>query len=571
MLYDELLPYDALTKRPQAGLLHEWKPSGDGRLWLLELRPGVRWSDGANVTARDVVHTLNRLREGPRNRYSRWVEDITLVKRFNQRRVGVRLARPRKKPPKLPVPLLPRHIWKSVKAADVAAFENDPPIGSGPFSSSTLNDGDTLRLTARESHWRGEPAVDELTLEFFETQEALAAALRAGRIDVADDLGPEQAQELATSPDIEVRPTEATAFVSLGINSGATDGDGEISLREARVRRAIAMSLDRGQLRALALGTYGEVGSTIVPPSLTQHTQPPPELELPLDPQRADKLLRRAGIRDVDGDGVRENSIGLPLKLRLFTRRALPETGVVGREIAESLGAVGLEVVVSELTDRELTRRIRHGRYDLFVWGWDAGSDPSFIASVLTCGEATATGLSDTYFCDPTYDDLYESYVAAAGNAQRQERLAELQLYAYSRSPYVVLYYRPTFQAFRTDRFEASADESVPIVFAAPPQNPINLELRATAVSSAPADDAGSSVEGAAPPHDLVEEISDSLLWRLLALAGLIVLGLILLPSVVRTVLWLRRRIKRARAGHAGPDESATDETSGLENDGGRP
>ena len=148
--------------------------------------------------------------------------------------------------------------------------------------------------------------------------------------------------------------------------------------------------------------------------------------------------------------------------------------------------------------------------------------------------------------------------------------LPRMQLRAYSRAPYVVLYYRPTFQAFRTDRFEAPADESIAIVFAAPPQNSINLQLRPTAAPpppEAPEDDRAE----AAPPDDLVDEIQSSRLWQLLALAGVLVLALLLLPRVVRGVVWLVRRRKRARTGDGPDEESGADTHAGRENDGGRP
>ena len=575
LLYDELLPFD-VSQEPLPGLVSEWSPSADGSIWLLELRQGLRWSDGAAVTARDVVHTLRRIQRDPRSRFSRWLDDVTLVKQFNQRRVGIRLATPRTTPPVLPIPLLPRHIWSSVRPREVVRFANDPPIGSGPFASTTPGDANTLTLTATENHWRGETAVDELTLHFYETQTELADALEAGLIDVADDLDPQQLARLEQDPAIDVRPTPATAFVSLGMNTGSTEGDGNIVLREARVRRAIAHALDREELRELAIGPYGLAGSTIVPPATGQHAQPTPEQELAFDPERAGVLLTRAGLKDRDGDGVRENSLGLPLELRLFTRRSLPETERLGSRVAEALAAVGVGVSISELTDRELTQRIRAGRFDLFIWGWDVGSDPSFIASVLSCGEALPTGLSDTYFCDGTYDELYTSYLAETSNAERESLIAGMQARAYARAPYVVLYYRPTFQAFRTDRFEASADDSVPIVFALPPERPINLELRDAAPAQPALEGAEERTEAVAPTTGLIEEIRSSLLWRILAIAGLVVLGLLLLPLVVRTLLLLVRRARRNRDAERAeeielpPAAEASDDTE-PGNDEGRP
>ena len=559
LLYDELRPVDA-NGEPLPGLIIDWKPSGDGRLWLLELRPGLRWSDGEPVNARDVIHTLRRIKNDPRSRFSRWLDNVTLIKRFNDRRVGVRLATPSQTPPVLPIPLLPRHIWSSVQPRDVTAFANDPPIGSGTFAATTPSEDNSLRLSAPESHWRGQATVDELTVQFYESQAALVEALEAGDVDVADDLGPEQAQFLDARPNIEIRPTPATAFVSLGMNTGSTDGDGHIALREPRVRRAIAFALDREELRELALGSYGLAGSTIVPPALEQHVAPPPGNLITVDLDRAQELLARARLLDADEDGVLEDNLGLPFQLRLYTRRSLPETRRVGERIVTALRAVGIDVLMSELTDRELSQRIRGGRYDLFIWGWDVGSDPSFIASVLSCSEALPSGLSDTYFCDGKYDDLYNRYVEATGAGERQTLLAELQMRAYTRAPYVVLYYRPTFQAFRADRFELSSDESLPIVFAPPPERPINLEPRRR-VTEATQEDAATS----APTTDLVDEIRSSRLWQIVALVGLVIVILLVLPRLIRGALWLARLRKRASDG--GDDAEA----ESAENDGGRP
>ena len=550
LLYDELLPVDA-DGEPLPGLLRNWKPSGDGRLWLLELRPGLRWSDGRLVNARDVVHTLRRIKSDPRSRFSRWLDGVTLIKRFNRRRVGIRLAASSDTPPVLPIPLLPRHIWSSVQPRDVAAFANDPPIGSGVFGTTSPSEDGAIRLSALETHWRGELAIDELTVQFYESQATLVEALEAGQIDVADDLAPEQAQFLEGRPSIEVRPTPPTAFVSLGMNTGSTEGDGHIALREARVRRAIAFALDREELRELALGSYGVAGSTIVPPVLPQHVGPTAETEITLDVERARELLTRAGLVDADQDGVREANLGLPLQLRLYTRRSLPETQRLGERIVVALGEIGIDVLLSELTDRELTQRLRGGRYDLFIWGWDVGSDPSFIASVLSCGEALPTGLSDTYFCDPEYDDLYNRYVATTSQGERQTLLAAIQMRAYSRAPYVVLYYRPTFQAFRSDRFEASDDESLPIVFAPPPARPINLRLRPAAPPRPPTEAAEEGTTAVAPTTGLLDEIRSSLLWRILAIAGLAVVGLLLLPSALRLLRWVIRIGKKDDEGEA--------------------
>jgi len=557
LLYDELLPVGA-NGRPLPGLIHKWTRSNDGRLWLMDIRPGARWSDGVPVTARDVVHTLRRIQSGPRGQFSRWLDGVTRVDRFGRLRVRIRLAEPAATPPPLPIPALPRHVWQSVQADDVSDFLNDPPVGSGVFASESASEDDTLVLTPQRKHWRGPAGFDSLELTFFDSQSEMVAALEAGAIDVADDVAPELLLRLAEAPGIEVRASPATAFVSLGMNTGSTEGDGSAVIRRARVRRAIALALDREELRSAVLNTFGQVGSTIVPPSLPQHAEPEPGDELTFDPERARELLDLAELHDHDSDGYRESLSGTPLTLRLYTRAAVPETERVGELIAMKLGSVGIRVDTTALTDRELSRRIRRGRYDLFVWGWDVANDPSFIVSVLSCSETRSRGLSDTYFCDDQYDRLYAKYTSSTSRAKRAELLTQLQQRAYARAPYVVLYYRPVFQAFRADRFTAPSDTSTPLVFATTPDPPVSIELASDQASGAPTDRPGENPTEASGTDDLLEEVSSSLLWRLLAAAVIGVIGILLLYRIGKFTF------KRLRARRARQNEAVQDKTEVL-------
>lgn len=564
LLYDELLPVSA-TGEPLPGLIHNWTRSSDGRLWLMDIRPGARWSDGVAVTARDVVHTLRRIQNGPRTELSRWLDGITRVDRFGRLRVGIRLEKPANRPPPLPIPALPRHVWQSVQSDDISDFLNNPAVGSGMFAIESASEGDTMVLTPQRKHWRGSPGFDSLELTFFDSQIEMVAALEAGAIDVADDVAPELLSRLEEAPGTEVRASPASAFVSLGMNTGATRGDGSAVIRRARVRRAIALALDREELRSAVLNSFGQVGSTIVPPALSQHAEPQPGDELAFDPARARKLLELAELNDQDGDGYRESPSGDPLTLRLYTRSAVAETERVGELMAAKLGSVGLRVNTTALTDRELSRRIRHGRYDLFVWGWDVANDPSVIVSVLTCPETRAGGLSDTYFCDDQYDKLYESYASSTSRTKRGKLLTQLQRRAYDQAPYVVLYYRPVFQAFRADRFTAPSDTSTPLVFATAPDPPVSIEFAAGQTGNAPPNASAENPTQASGTDDLLEEISSSLLWRLLAAAVIGTIGVLLLYRIGKFAFKRRRarRVRKAESAHEEAEVQVVDEDTG--------
>ena len=475
LLYDPLVFQDE-NLRAQPALARTWSSSKNRRTWVFRIRSGQKWSDGQPVTARDAAFSLvlaKSLRDSP---YARLLENVKTIERSGRSRVVITLKKPSQRAPALAVPVLPRHIWASVTRQEAAAFENRPPVGSGRFRFVENADDDLLRLTRNDSHWSEPSAIDEIEMRFFETEPALVGALERREIDLADDLSPATIERLDTVDNIATHAAETASFISLGVNTGAPSGNGNPILRDSRVRRAIAHAVDRDALRRGAIGDNGVTGTTIVPPISPFHAEPTTDAVLEHDPIKAAKLLDQAGVRDDDGDGVRTFRSGAEATLRLYTRSALPETGVLGMLIAAALGELGIAVERDALTDRELQRRINGGRYDLFIWGWASEPDPDFILSVLSCGEIGGRGLSDTYFCDPPYERVYQKQRTTRTASTRKRLVQELQLRAYRESPYLVLYYRPNLQAYRTDRYTVQEPEFGMLALSTDPAAAIVLE-----------------------------------------------------------------------------------------------
>jgi peptide/nickel transport system substrate-binding protein len=125
---------------------------------------------------------------------------------------------------------------------------------------------------------------------------------------------------------------------------------------------------------------------------------------------------------------------------------------VIAEQIRAALARVGISVEATALTDDALERRIRNGNYDLFVWGWVTEPDPDIVLSTLTCGERRGRGTNDTWFCTEVYDRLFERQRGELDPERRARLVRRLQLLAFDQVPYVVLYYQPLLQGYRTDR-----------------------------------------------------------------------------------------------------------------------
>ena len=88
--------------------------------------------------------------------------------------------------------------------------------------------------------------------------------------------------------------------------------------------------------------------------------------------------------------------------------------------------------------------------YDIEIWGWSGSPDPSYLLSIFKCDEIGVS--SDSQYCNPAYDALYERQLTEAGD-ERKATLAEMQNIIYDEAPYDILFYDSYLDVYRNDRF----------------------------------------------------------------------------------------------------------------------
>lgn len=555
ILYERLTGYGP-DLEPVPALAASWKRSGNGRVWTFRMAEGRVWSDGHPITAADAAFSLQRVLRDETSSWHRYVANVVDVRAPTKDRLVVRLARPDARFPAIPVPIVPRSVWRRVPAAEESRFENDSPVSSGPFVVGDRSDPTQLTLVRNPRSAGAKPKVDRIVVRVFDDAGSLADALRDGDVDVADDLDVAAWTGLLGEDDVRAVAADGLTFVSLGMNTGADRGDGSPALAKPAVRQALARALDRDALRRDVLGDQGTTGTTLVPPGSRFHADLPTD-PLAFSPQAARDALEAAGYVDGDGDGVRESpEDGEPLALRLYTRTGVPETEQLGRAIERALEDVGAEVTVEGLTDEELLTRIGKGNVDLFLWGWSTEPDPDFILSTLTCDARPPRGISDTYFCNRSYDRLVARQRAATSDAQRISLVQQAQQVAYRQAPYVVLYYRPDFQAYRSDRVtglvpQPSSDG--PVVFGIGTDSYRNARLLGKGEDPPPAaspEEPGVAAPASPPEGAIAGKLSSNRLWIFVAVG--ILVGALLL-SIVLVI----------RSRHAAPPALDLDEPGG--------
>ncbi len=89
--------------------------------------------------------------------------------------------------------------------------------------------------------------------------------------------------------------------------------------------------------------------------------------------------------------------------------------------------------------------------YDIELWGWAWGPDPNGMTQIFRCDYIGSS--SDSQYCNPEYDKLYDEQATATSDDARHAILAEMQNLIYDEAPYDVLFYDSALAAYRTDKF----------------------------------------------------------------------------------------------------------------------
>ncbi len=364
------------------------------------LREGVRWSDGAPVTARDSVFSFRAARGQNSIPLNPWVLERTADYRAEDERTVVWTGLPG---------FLDGTYWRnfwiplpSHRFADVVPerlFERQEahkaPLGWGPYRLVSWQET-TMTFEPNPYYFRQEeglPAFAQVIVRFFDNPEEALAAVMVGECDfVSETVGLEHQSRLlfslAEKEEVRVSLAPGPAFEHLGFvlyNQAMDDGlqfrDPNAPFSDPRVRQAAARCINREALIQEVYGGFVEAYTSFLPPGHPLLAQDLPTY--PYDPEQGQALLEEAGWVDHDKDPTtprvfRGRSLwvrpGTPLRVTLATTQA-PLRVQAARRIAQDLEACGFEVTLQTWTPQELFAPGPEGpvfgrRVDMALFGW---------------------------------------------------------------------------------------------------------------------------------------------------------------------------------------------------------
>lgn len=241
--------------------------SKDSKTIVLHFRRGVKWSDGAPLTARDLRFTWRAVMD-KRNSVKTtagW-DDIATIDLPDDYTAVVHLKRPDADvlgsfgggggsayPP------LPEHVLGRLASLDRAAF-NAQPISSGPWLLAAWHHGSSLEFAPNPRYWRGPPKLESISWSIVPNPDTLVAQLATHEIDLDPSVGETQIDRLSGLQDVRVVKRLSAAFRRLAIDCARP------GLSDVRLRRAIAEGIDWDRINATVYHGYNVRASSDIPP-----------------------------------------------------------------------------------------------------------------------------------------------------------------------------------------------------------------------------------------------------------------------------------------------------------------
>lgn len=355
-------------------LATRWRVLPDGRAWIFELRPGVRFHDGRPLTAEVVAAVFKRkLEAATRMPHLRVLFGMVVdVDAVGSQRVIFRLKRPY-------TPFL-RNLALPQAAIYVG---NELPCGTGAYKIAAKKKGKII-LEANRDYWGEKPQLRQVVIREVADAAERFAFFEKGKTSIALDIPLEAIAEGAANTVVK---TTAASVSYLGFYTEKEP------FNNAQARRAVAHLLNKKVL-------CSRVYRGILPPAPTLL---PPVLGGPTSETVAgasEKLLAA-----VPADLKRRKLILLTYTGK---RPYSPLGGVaLAEEVKRQLEAAGLRVEIRAYPWPELKAAIRRRTGDFFLYGWtsDNGDPDNMLFSLLATSQI-ASGLNTTYYRNPLVDFL---------------------------------------------------------------------------------------------------------------------------------------------------------------------
>ncbi len=425
---DELL-FDGLVARDfdfhfTPALAERWEQP-DAKTLIFHLRAGVHFHDGRALTARDVVWTINSMRDGtvisPKGAS---YASVDVIESPDPSTVIFHL----KKPDNFLLTNLSTGAVGIVPEGSGREFWRHP-IGSGPFRFVSQQIDQDVVVERNPSAWNVTPAIERVRFSVVPDSITESLELEKGSGDVAINSLPMDALPiLAKRPNLQIEDTEGTQIQYLAFNNQ------DPILKDARVRQAISCAIDRNLIIRSLMDGHAQPAESMLPAKHWAYSSEGPRYDYA--PARAERLLDEAG-RPAGAGGIR-------FHLTMKTSSA-EDVRLLSAVLQQQLARVGIALDLRSYEFATFYADVTRGAFQLYSLRWIGGNEqPDIFSYAFSTARFSPKGANRGHYSNQKLDALLDDAAASTDMARRRTDYVQAQQILATDLPAINLWYRDT-------------------------------------------------------------------------------------------------------------------------------
>ena len=379
--------------------------------WQFKLRQGVKFHNGNELTADDVVFTYERAKTS--SAASEKVALIAGVTKVDDYTVDFELTGQISD-------ILYYFSYPTLGILNKAAVEADPEegftIGAGPYVFDEWASGDHISLHAFEDYWGGKKPTEKLTFRIMPEASSRVIALQTGEIDVCIDPPAIELSHISDDDNLELLQVASEKMHYLAFNMDNGPFADNLALRQA-----IATAINKEDIITVATEGLGTPAVTFFSPGVGYYDEYDPYA---YNVEKAKELLAQAGY---------ENGF----TFTLIYNGDLKE--LMGQVIQSNLQEIGVTVNLEEMETAALKSKLAEADYEAALYNWanDSAGPDNNVRPLFYTGSSS----NRTHFSDPDIDARIDAAMAETDEAARLEMYKELQIDLLDICPIVPCFY----------------------------------------------------------------------------------------------------------------------------------
>lgn len=416
----------------EGDLATKWGISEDALTYTFNLKEGVKFSDGSDFTAEDVVFTYNMVHENQGNNEKVDLTYLESIKALDDHTVEMKLSKPYS-------PFFDTVAMLQIVPSDAydSTLFDTMPIGTGAYKMVQYDTNQQMILEVNENYFGKKPEIDKLTFVYMDSAAAFAAA-QSGKLDIVM-VGAGYAKEEIPGMKLEAFETMDVRNISLPLEPKHTVSDvdgnevivGNDVTCDKAVREAISIGIDRENIIQNAFNGVGIPAIHFTNNLIWASDETYADGRI----EEAKKILEMAGWIDEDGDGVREKD-DLECTFDVYAPGGDEDRYRLAVAMAEDALPLGIKIDVKTTTWDEVTAlQLTSG----IVWGWGQYS-PTVLNSLFNSKRILSGGYDNAVgFNDPEVDTKIEEAITANNQEDAIAAWKEVQRLANAEYPYLYL------------------------------------------------------------------------------------------------------------------------------------